>query len=140
MMNTLHLTTTRRLPVAFVVPDWSALDEELVELLVHGALLRDAARTASMTTLDHGAFELARVQHTLSIAASRWETRNRTGLVPEGRARAIALLHAYEAAIDAATRIADIASAALDREVCDAEIEEAREKLVRTLVEIGHLV
>lgn len=62
------------------------------------------------------------------------------GLVPEGRARAIALLHAYEAAIDAATRIADLASAALDREVCDAEIEEVREKLVRTLVEIGHLV
>ena len=139
MLNTLQLTTTRRLPVAFVVPDWSALGDELTELIVHSALLHDAGPTALTRTLDAVAFELARVQHTLSVAVTRWEQRVKGGMSPGGRSRAIALLQAYEAAIAAATRLADMEAAALEREVSAEEIDVVRVAVERTLVEIDHL-
>jgi hypothetical protein len=139
MLNTLQLTTTRRLPVAFVVPDWSALDDELTELIVHSALLHDAGPTALTRSLDCVAFELARVQHTLSVAVTRWEQRVQGGMTAGGRSRAIALLQAYEAAIQAATKLADFEAAALDREVTVAQVEVVRAAVERTLVEIDHL-
>lgn len=138
MMNT-QLTTTRRLPIAFVVPDWSALDDELTELLVHSALFHDAGRIASSATLDHVRLELARVQHTLSVAASRWERHAASGVSAGGRSRAIALLQAYEAAIQAATQLADFEAAALDRHVADFEADFVRAAVERALVEIDHL-
>lgn len=138
MMNA-QLTTTRRLPIAFVVPDWSALDDELTELLVHSALFHDASRIASCAALDHVRFELARVQHTLSVAASRWERHVASGVSAGARSRAIALLQAYEAAIQAATQLADFEAAALDRHVGEAEADFVRAAVERALVEIDHL-
>ncbi len=138
MMNT-HLTTTRRLPVAFVVPDWSGLDGELAELLVHGGILCDAGRSGSTTTLDYLSMELGRAHAALSGAARRWETRNRSGLMADGRARATAMAHAYEAAITAAGYLADTAADALDRELSLVEVRDLRAVVARALAAIEQL-
>jgi len=138
MTNT-QLTTTRRLPIAFVVPDWTAFDSELTELIVHAALLHDAGPTLLTNSLDAVAFELARVQHTLALAVTRWKTRAMGEVTPGARSRALALSQAYEAAIQAATQLADFEAAALDREVTLAEVEVVRAAVERTLVEIDHL-
>lgn len=109
----LSVHTTYAPPSSSVEPDFEALDRSVSALLAHRGFMKSATPEQERSGTDAIASELGRLQTTLAIVSSR----------TMGGSVATALHRAYRWTFDAASQLADLEMALLDRELVTADVE-----------------